>query len=96
MKKFIKFTIIILMITIILLICIIGLFKKKEEKSIYEGEGKSNYITIDNPCIIKKVDDRNMFFAVKNIVKAYLTAMLIMYCLMCLMNQLNTRTIMNL
>lgn len=74
MKKFIKFTIIILMITIILLICIIGLFKKKEEKSIYEGEGKSNYITIDNPCIIKKVDDRNMFFAVKNIVKAYLTA----------------------
>ena len=52
MKKFIKFTIIILIIIIILLICIIGFFKKKEEKSIYEGEGKSNIITIDNPSIV--------------------------------------------
>lgn len=74
MKKFIKFAIITLIIIIILLICIIGLFKKKEEKSMNEGEGKSNYITIDNPCVIKGVDDRNMFFVVKNIVKTYLTS----------------------
>lgn len=75
MKKFIKFTIIILIIIIVLLICIIGFFKKKEEKSIYEGEGKSNIITIDNPSILKEVENRSIFFSVKNIVKTYLTTL---------------------
>lgn len=74
MKKFIKYTIIILIIVIVLLICIIGFFKEKEEKSTYEGEGKSNIITIDNPSVLKEVEDRNMFFSAKNIVKTYLTS----------------------